>query len=161
MGTNSKTSGKNTPKFHLIPAYTKTHIYVEKINLITRSISKFISLIYFSIKITIKEYLAKNRGHLSSGNTIAYHDDLYLCWKKISKYLKSGYLMIKFQHHITTFNLISAYDMGLDVKKSVSGVCEQQLRRPACASVQSDQHLCYSLLECIISKLATSKFSIS
>ena len=26
-----------------------------------------------------------------------------------------------------------------------SGVCEQQRRRPACASAQSDQHLCYSL----------------
>ena len=36
-------------------AYTKTHIYVEKNNSITLSISKFISLIYFSIKITIKE----------------------------------------------------------------------------------------------------------
>ena len=43
---------------------------MEKINSITRSISKFISLIYFSIKITIKEYLAKNGGHLSPGNTI-------------------------------------------------------------------------------------------
>ena len=28
-----------------------------------------------------------------------------------------------------------------------SGVCEQQRRRPACTSVQSDQHLCYSLIE--------------
>ena len=26
-----------------------------------------------------------------------------------------------------------------------SGVCEQHRRRPACASAQSDQHLCYSL----------------
>ena len=68
--SNSKRSGKNTPEFHLIPDYTITHIYVEKINSITRSISKFISLIYFSIKITIKEKLAKNRGHLCSGNTI-------------------------------------------------------------------------------------------
>ena len=70
MGTNSKRSSKNTPKFHLIPAYTKTYMYVEKINSITRCISKFISLIYFSIKITIKEQLAKNGGHLSPGNTI-------------------------------------------------------------------------------------------
>ena len=28
-----------------------------------------------------------------------------------------------------------------------SGVCEQQRRRPACASAQSDQRLCYSLFE--------------
>ena len=27
-----------------------------------------------------------------------------------------------------------------------SGVCEQQRRRPACASAQSDQRLCYSLI---------------
>ena len=44
-----------TAAYTIIPAYTKTHIYVEKINSITRCISKLISLIYFSIKITIKE----------------------------------------------------------------------------------------------------------
>ena len=27
-----------------------------------------------------------------------------------------------------------------------SGVCEQQRRRPVCASAQSDQRLCYSLI---------------
>ena len=70
LGTYLKRSGKSTPKFHLIPAYTKTHIYVKKINSITRSISKYISLIYFSIKLTIKELLAKNGGHQSSGNTL-------------------------------------------------------------------------------------------
>ena len=26
-----------------------------------------------------------------------------------------------------------------------SGVCQQQRRKPDCASTQSDQHLCYSL----------------
>ena len=41
-----------------------------------------------------------------------------------------------------------------------SGVCEQQRCRPACASAQSDQRLCFRLLESIISKLATSGFSI-
>ena len=30
-------------------------------------------------------------------------------------------------------------------KKPVFGVCEQQRRRPACASTQPDQRLCYSL----------------
>ena len=43
---------------------------VEKINSITRCISQFIPLIYLSICITIKEYLTKNGGHLSPGNTI-------------------------------------------------------------------------------------------
>ena len=47
--------------------------------------------------------------------------------------------------------------MGLDAS---SGVCEQQRRRPACASAQSSQRLCFRLLENIISKLATSGFSI-
>ena len=35
--------------------------------------------------------------------------------------------------------------MGLDAKKPVFRVCEQQRRRPACASAQSDQRLCYSV----------------
>ena len=30
-------------------------------------------------------------------------------------------------------------------KNLTSGVCEYQRRRPACASAQSDQHLCYLL----------------
>ena len=36
--------------------------------------------------------------------------------------------------------------MGLDIRKPVSGVYEQQRCRPACAYLQSDQHLCYSLI---------------
>ena len=35
--------------------------------------------------------------------------------------------------------------MGLNTRKLSSGGLEQQRRRPACASAQSDQHLCYSL----------------
>ena len=31
-------------------------------------------------------------------------------------------------------------------KTCLRGVCEQHRRRPACASAQSDQRLCYSLL---------------
>ena len=38
--------------------------------LITRSISKFISVIYFSIKITIKELTAKNGVHNKPGSTV-------------------------------------------------------------------------------------------
>ena len=44
-----------------------------------------------------------------------------------------------------------------------SGVCEQQRCRPACASAQSGQCLCYSFItfiESIISRLATSEISI-
>ena len=36
--------------------------------------------------------------------------------------------------------------MGLDVRKPVFSVCEQQRRLPGCASTQSDQQLCYSLI---------------
>ena len=38
-----------------------------------------------------------------------------------------------------------------------SVVYEQQRRKPACASVQTDQRLCFLLLESIISKLATGQ----
>ena len=34
-----------------------------------------------------------------------------------------------------------SYEMGIDASK----VCEQHRRRPACASAQSDQRLCYLL----------------
>ena len=38
-----------------------------------------------------------------------------------------------------------------------SGVCEQHRRRPACATAQSDQRLCYLFLEGIIFKLAAAE----
>ena len=42
--------------------------------------------------------------------------------------------------------LISAKkQMSLVTRKPVFALCEQQRRRSACASVQSDQHLCCSL----------------
>ena len=50
--------------------------------------------------------------------------------------------------------------MGLDARKHVFGVCEQQRRRPSCASLQTDQRLCYLLFESIISKNATSEIQI-
>ena len=40
----------------------------------------------------------------------------------------------------------SLYNMGLNTRKPVFGVSEQQRRRPACWSAQSDQRLCYSLI---------------
>ena len=36
--------------------------------------------------------------------------------------------------------------LGLDTKNLSLGVHEKQWRIPACASVQTDQHLCYSLI---------------
>ena len=48
---------------------------------------------------------------------------------------------------------------GLDAIKSVFGVCEQQTRWPACASAQSDQPFCYSLIGSkyhMISRLAST-----
>ena len=34
------------------------------------------------------------------------------------------------------------HEFGLDARKPVFRVCEQQKHRPACSSVQTDQHLC-------------------
>ena len=50
--------------------------------------------------------------------------------------------------------------MGLEARKPVFSLCKQQRCRPACASKQSDQYLCNCLLESIISRLASSKFSV-
>ena len=50
--------------------------------------------------------------------------------------------------------------MDLNARKPVFGVCEQQGRRPACASAQSDQRRVIHLLESILSKLATGELSI-
>ena len=38
----------------------------------------------------------------------------------------------------------SSLYMGLDARKPGFGGCEQQRRRPACASERTDQRLCYS-----------------
>ena len=45
-------------------------------------------------------------------------------------------------------------------RNSAIGVCEQQRRRPACASAQSDQRLAIHLLNSIILKLAPSEISL-
>ena len=42
-------------------------------------------------------------------------------------------------------------------KTCLQGVCKQHRRRPACASAQSDQRLCF--LESIVCKLATGEIS--
>ena len=51
--------------------------------------------------------------------------------------------------------------MGLNARKPVLGVYEQQRCRPVCASTQTDKRLCCCFLESIISKLAMNQISIS
>ena len=62
---------------------------------------------------------------------------LVVLWKRLMN--KNKWVL-----HMTK-SLIKS-QMGLDARKSVFGVCEQQRRRPACASAQSDQRICYSLI---------------
>ena len=51
--------------------------------------------------------------------------------------------------------------LALTQENLPSGVGEQHRRRPACASAQTDQRLCNSLIEKkILSRLATSEISI-
>ena len=52
--------------------------------------------------------------------------------------------------------------MGLDARKPVFGVCEQQRRRPACAALPRSLIIAFviHLLESIISKPATSEISL-
>ena len=46
------------------------------------------------------------------------------------------------------FSLSLGYCSLFSTRENLSSVvCKQQKRRPACASAQSDQHLCYSLIE--------------
>ena len=52
------------------PSLYKRSYFSGKNNPNTRSISKFISEISFSIELTIKEETAKNRGHLKPGSTL-------------------------------------------------------------------------------------------
>ena len=45
---------------------------------------------------------------------------------------------------------------GPQGKNLSSGVCEQHRRRPACASAQSDQRLCYSLISAFVIRFVES-----
>ena len=45
------------------------------------------------------------------------------------------------------------------MRKPDYGICEQQRRRSACASAQSDQRLCFRCLDRIISPLAIAEMS--
>ena len=56
-------------------------------------------------------------------------------------------------------NLCLVLYMGRIMTKPVYAKCEQQRRRSACASTQSDQHLCYRWLDSIISLVSISEIS--
>ena len=58
------------------------------------------------------------------------------------------------------FSILGQYPMGLDARKPVFGLSEQQRRRPACTFAQIDQHLSYLHFGCIISKHATGEISM-
>ena len=45
------------------------------------------------------------------------------------------------------FSFMSELYLGRDARKSVFGGLQTTKRRPACASAQSDQRLCYSFFE--------------
>ena len=53
---------------------------------------------------------------------------------------------LRMSHFEKTVCILINFDtslIGLNARKPVFGVCEKQRCRPACASVQSDQRLCY------------------
>ena len=57
--------------------------------------------------------------------------------------------------------LFSSSHMWASMRENLSsGICEQQRCRPACASAQTDQRLCYSLFRITISRHATREISI-
>ena len=63
------------------------------------------------------------------------------------KFFDSGQtpqLMIVWSTHCI-FSVFSIVKFSHGMRKSVYNICEQQRRRSACASAQSDQHLCCSL----------------
>ena len=49
--------------------------------------------------------------------------------------------------------------MSRIMRKPVYAICEQQRRRSACTSAQSDQHLCFCCLDSIISLVSISEIS--
>ena len=59
-------------------------------------------------------------------------------------------------------NVITVYEknMGLSPRQTCLQISEQQMGRPAYASAQSNQHLCYSILVMYHIKIKTSKLSI-
>ena len=67
---------------------------------------------------------------------------------------------IKILHSMSIY-LVSISHIWASTRENQSSVVwEQQRRRPACASAQSDQRLCYSLFGKFICELATDEISI-
>ena len=75
------------------------------------------------------------------------YEQLCICYQPMTDSLLARKEIMDEVHHIYLairygiFKTLNQVCMGLDV----FGVCEQQRCRPACTSVQTDQHLCYSL----------------
>ena len=70
-----------------------------------------------------------------------------LCWFHNVSYYSYGFLSYSCKSDSNQLGLVYSQDrhMGLNARNPDFVVCEHQRCRPACASVQSDQHLCYSL----------------
>ena len=77
------------------PSLYKRSYFSEKNNLITRSISKFISVISFSIEIIIKELMAKNGGHVNPGGTVVKAGRYRLTSETPSKCVVAGSFSIR------------------------------------------------------------------
>ena len=62
-----------------------------------------------------------------------------------NKEVVSDYINMKWDYLVCVC-FSSSGNLDLDARKPVFGVGEKQRRRPACASMQTAQHLCYSLI---------------
>ena len=55
--------------------------------------------------------------------------------------------------------LLGFYNMSHVMRKPVYSICEQQRRRSACASAQSDQRLCFRFLDSTVQLISISEIS--
>ena len=73
------------------PSLYKSSYLSEKNILITWSVSKLISVIYFSIKITIKEERANKGGHVNPGSTVKNYRKMIIKWSfSYNSFVKSS-----------------------------------------------------------------------
>ena len=85
---------------------------------------------FFGIKADDKNSACKNTQHMREPKLAGInHHNIYMYQLKHDFYIK----------HISGLKMIWASTR----ENLSSGVCEQHMRRPACASMQSDQRLCY------------------
>ena len=82
------------------------------------------------------------------------------CFKTFDKHSENEATLFKNKLMIDIWMIIFSINIWLShvMRKPVLSICEQQRCRSACASAQSDQHLCCSLLS-IIPILAKSNIS--